>query len=865
LPLMRTLFKTHCHFGLLFLAVVALQSCATSKGPATVKAAPTTDSSVTIQIGDINVNSRPLYQESRPVFWRLSHTWLEVRPIWAKRELEGKAVLTITPNAYPQDSLTLNARNFIIHSITEGTKPLNFSYDSSMIHIRLGHSYKPGENLKISISYTAMPYLNEGSEGYSSPISRGLYFINADGRDSIIPQELWSQGETRYNSGWFPTIDDPQQKQTQEIYITVDPQFTTLSNGELTYSSFNMDGSRTDCWQMKQPTSTYLTMIAVGNWKKVKDQWHDTVPVDYFVEPAYEPYARKIFGNTPEMLDFYSNLLGVNYPWPAFRQVVARDFVAGAMENTTAVVHFEELQQDARGLLDAHYEEYICHELFHHWFGDLVTPESWANLCLSESFATLGENLWIAHKNGSDEEELHRQEQLLDYLSDADYRNSPLVDYYYKSPEELFDHVRYEKGGLILLMLRHSLGDQIFFKGLNIYLTKNAYGNAEVGDLRQAFEEASGLDLHPFFDQWFFRAGNPNLKLSYKYDPLAKNIVLLAIQTQGRDRLFSFPLEVDIYTDATHKKRYTWNISHEKDSFIIPVDDRPLTVLFDPDKVLPSRKNIYKEPRDWYNQYYCSKGYLNKYEALEGMYKQNNLQLPDSLRLNLIQSAAHDKFWKLRQLAYTDLLTSSNAPAPNSAFVSMADSAIRYDPESRVRTAALQYMAYAEGARKLDTYISKLSDSSYEVCASALRALNLNMPEKDSARLLAVAGKFEKTDWANVAIELSLIYSRYSSYSQAAFFHRMPYYVRSVQMGKMVDAYKHWLLNLQNEDIVKEENFMENLGDKIKDVWTAASYKVLLQEAATRLEKSKEKSGEYAKTIDSLRKKASSINLKAQY
>ena len=122
------------------------------------------------------------------------------------------------------------------------------------------------------------------------------------------------------------------------------------------------------------------------------------------MEKEYAPVARKIFGLTPEMIAFYSRITGVDYPWPKYAQITGRDFVAGAQENTTATLHAENAQQDARELVDGNiWEEIIAHELFHHWFGDLVTCESWSNITLNESFADYSETLWYEYKYGKDE------------------------------------------------------------------------------------------------------------------------------------------------------------------------------------------------------------------------------------------------------------------------------------------------------------------------------------------------------------------------------------------------------------------------------------------------------------------------------
>lgn len=153
---------------------------------------------------------------------------------------------------------------------------------------------------------------------------------------------------------------------------------------------------------MDQPHAPYLFMMSIGEYSIVKDTWKK-IPVNYYVEKEYEKDAKAIFGNTPEMIEFYSKTLGVDYVWPKYSQVIVRDYVSGAMENTSATVHGEFLQQHSRDLLDENNEDVISHELFHQWFGDLVTCESWSNLPLNESFATYGEYLWREYKYGRDD------------------------------------------------------------------------------------------------------------------------------------------------------------------------------------------------------------------------------------------------------------------------------------------------------------------------------------------------------------------------------------------------------------------------------------------------------------------------------
>src|SRR3569833_1890512 len=220
-------------------------------------------------------------------------------------------------------------------------------------------------------------------------------------------------------------------------------------------------------------------MMAVGDFKIYKDYYHGK-EVSYYLEPAYAPYAKQIFGNTPEMIDFYGKLLGVSYPWNKYTQIVCRDYVSGAMENPTATHHGDNVHRNGRDLLDGDPEDFICHELFHQWFGDMVTCEHWTNITLIEPFANYGEYLWFEHKYGEDRANEHLFNNINNgYFLQADNGNdADLVRYYYNSQEDVFDRISYEKGGAILHMLRNYVGDEAFFKALQLYLKQIAFKSA---------------------------------------------------------------------------------------------------------------------------------------------------------------------------------------------------------------------------------------------------------------------------------------------------------------------------------------------------------------------------------------------------
>ena len=267
---------------------------------------------------------------------------------------------------------------------------------------------------------------------------KGMYFINPKGEEKDKPTQIWTQGETESSSAWFPTIDKTNQKTTQELTVTVDNKYVTLSNGKLMSQKKNTDGTRTDYWKMDLPHAPYLFFLGVGDYAVVKDSWKGK-EVNYYVEKEYASVAKKIFGNTPEMMAFFSKITGVDYPWVKYSQITGRDYVAGAMENTTATIHQESAQQDARELVDGNnWEGTIAHELFHQWFGDYVTAESWSNLTLNESFADYSETLWDEYKYGKDAGDAENYQGMQGYLQSGS-ESKDLVRFYYADKEDMFD------------------------------------------------------------------------------------------------------------------------------------------------------------------------------------------------------------------------------------------------------------------------------------------------------------------------------------------------------------------------------------------------------------------------------------------
>ena len=530
------------------------------------------------------------YQPARDRDWDLLHTKLELSFDWKREIVHGIATLTMTPLFYPQDTIRLDATGFEVASIKVNDKTINqFQTAATQIVIPLFAPVRRGQEITVVIDYSAHPSATEDYHGNAITSDKGLFFIDAQDTIPGLPRQLWTQGETTNNNRWFPTFDQPNERMTQEIILTVDDTMMTLSNGLMISSTPLPGGLRRDHWKLDLPHAPYLAMIAVGQWDKVTDYWRGR-PVDYYVDPGFGPSARDIFANTPEMIDFFSRTLGYDFVWPKYAQVIVKQFVSGAMENTSAVVFGDFIQFDKNDLVEDGGNDYIvAHELFHHWFGDLVTCESWANLVLNEGFANYAEYLWQEYKYGKDRADMQRMNELSGYFDQALYDAHPLAHYHYEDEGAMFDAHSYNKGGLVLHMLRDLVGDEAFYASLKLYLKEHAFKAAEIDDLRQAFEEITGRDLHWFFNQWYFASGHPVLKVSHQYDATT-GLIKIDFQQQQKDQgfpaVFRLPVDIAVINQDSSIVNYKVTLDAEENHFELEGSSPPLAVIVDPRDIL---------------------------------------------------------------------------------------------------------------------------------------------------------------------------------------------------------------------------------------------------------------------------------------
>ena len=517
----------------------------------------------------------PLHERPARTYDILNYT-IRTRFDVPNRTVIGDETVRLKPLASGFSSFDLDASAMKIEDVelAEGGVALKWTQPPNKLAIALDRSYEPNETIAVRIRYRATP-------------DRGIYFIsqlrNPTGPQK--PAQIWTQGEPEENHYWFPCYDFPDDKATSEQYITTGPDEIAISNGILVDTLDNPDGSRTFHWRMDRPYSSYLVSLVVGNYVRLTDTYKD-IPVEYYTYRGTEEDARRAFAKTPEMIRVFAEKLNFDFPFSRYAQTIVANFVFGGMENITATTHAdtEILGSNSKESMLSR-ENLISHELSHSWFGDLVTCKDWSEAWLNEGFATFMEAAFREHEAGHDAYLAEmRSSAFLYFLEDAFKYRRPLVYRRYQSPIDLFDATLYKKGALVLHMLRETVGDELFWKALNHYLSENQNKVVETRDLQKAFEETTGEKLSWFFEQWVYKAGFPELRVRSHYEPRTRQLTLNVVQTQVPDAqtpaVFRLPVEIEVET-ATGKRTERILITERQQRFTFKTDGKPSRISFD--------------------------------------------------------------------------------------------------------------------------------------------------------------------------------------------------------------------------------------------------------------------------------------------
>ncbi len=613
--------------------------------------------------------------------FRTTQVRLELDLDLAGRRLTGAATLHLEARRDQLPAVTFDAVEMTIDSVAiDGVETDAFQYDGEKLHVPLPRPIARGTQTAITVRYACQP-------------RRGLYFIGPDVDHPDREPQCWTQGQDDDSRYYWPCVDTPIEKAPTEVIATAPAGTFLLSNGDLRARDALPDGRVRWHYGLDFPHPPYLVTIVCGPFVELADRAPQTgVDVFAFVPAGREADARRSFGRTPQMIDYFSTRIGVPYPHRRYSQITVPDFIFGGMENTTATTLTDLVLLDERAALDHDVEGLVSHELAHQWWGNLLTCREWSEAWLNEGFATYFEYVWREHVKGRDEADVELSSDTDAYLGEADRYLRPIVCRRYDEPIHLFDGHLYDKGGRVLHMVRHMLGEDAFWQAIRHYATRHAQKSVETRDLSRAIEDVTGRNLDPFFDRWVARAGHPDLKCSWEWDD-ERGVGRLRVDQKQTisDDLPPFRFDVTVRFEvggATHDQILT--VSEPAHVFEFRLAGRPTQVVFDPGDVILKTIKIDKPSPLWRRQLESAELGIDRISAARALADAPAPEGIEALRASL----DGDAFWGVRAAAARALGRTRRQDALSHLL------AARHQSHPRVRRAVATALGEFRGDRR---------------------------------------------------------------------------------------------------------------------------------------------------------------------
>ena len=611
--------------------------------------------------------------------------------------VKGNVTHTFSPFSSSLDAFSLDAEDMTILRARLAGKDIGFNQANDKVYLTLNKSMSWEDTAKVRLDYTANP-------------RKGTYFIKPDETYPEKPLQAWTQGEDMDNHHWVPLYDYPNDKATFEVSLTVEKKFTALSNGELISVKNNKDGTHTWHWHEHFPMVSYLISYVIGEFEKVEDSYNG-IPVNYWVYEENKHEALRSFGLTTDMMKYFGNRTGIEYPYEKYDQVIIDDFMFGGMENITLTHNTDRTMFDEFAAPDVSSDGLVAHELAHQWFGDMLTTRNWAHAWLNEGFATFFSRKYRENKFGFDEGEYIRFGEINGYFgSNKKWRRSTVQHKFYESMDVFDGHI-YAKGSLILNMLQDYIGDDAFWRFIQHYTKENQYKNVETPDLKKAIEETTGQNMDWFFKQWIYEPGFPEYNVTWKYNQRNKSVKLTVKQTQKNTNIFKMPIQIQI----DDKLKTVW-IEDKEMVYEVPSEKRPKMVIFNAGMRIPCKLTFHKSISEWILQLEKGPHILDRIAAANELSTKKGRRIVETALLN---SAKNDPFWGVRKEAVNSF---AKLKSKNYAKELMVMSE---GQDNRVRRAIWNALKNYKKDEKVSEFLQNVieTDNKYYSIADAFKAL----------------------------------------------------------------------------------------------------------------------------------------------
>jgi len=421
-------------------------------------------------------------QQTKKVDFKTVKGYVFINPI--ERKVDGNAHYEFEVFS-TIDTIRIDAKNMRFASVMINNKMVKHVNNSR--EILLFEGFIKGKN-KLSFEFSAVP-------------KQTMYFNGDFDCKNCTNQQVWTQGQGKYTSHWFPSFDDVNEKMIFNLKVAFDKKYDVISNGKLKKINDNQLQNyskkiKTWYYSMKKPMSSYLLMVAIGKFERTTQVAKSKVDLEFYYQSKDKEKVPYTYYKSKEVFDFLENEIGVAYPWKVYRQIPVEDFLYAGMENTTSTIFAQDFVVDSIGFNDRNYVNVNAHELAHQWFGDLVTATSGKHHWLQEGFATY--YALLAEKEIFGEDYFYHKL----YQSSLQLKNAANKDTIPVLNEKASSLSFYQKGAWALHVIRESIGPKAFQLAVKNYLIKYAYKNVETEDFLAEIRKVSNFDTEKFRKEW---------------------------------------------------------------------------------------------------------------------------------------------------------------------------------------------------------------------------------------------------------------------------------------------------------------------------------------------------------------------------
>ncbi len=472
-------------------------------------------------------------------------------------EIKGKALITVDfKNEVENFALDLIGKSeeygMEVTAVLEDSVEANYEFSENKIIIR--PKFNDSSTKTFMVQYHGIP-------------ERGLVIDTTKYGQRSFFGDNWPNLARH----WLPSVDHPYDKASIEFRITAPQHYDVVATGVKIEESYLNNGFKLTTYKEPAPVAMKVVTIGVTKFASKLLDMVGEIPVTAWVYPENRLDGFSDYAVSTNVMNYFVDHIGP-YAYAKLANMQAKT-QWGGLENAGTISYFENSvtgKNEVEGL--------IAHEIAHQWFGNSASEASWNHVWLSEGFATYFSILYLESVYG---DKKRKEELILDRKQVIEYYQknpAPIVDNSIKDPFKVLSTNTYQKGGWVLNMLRHKLGDEIFWKGIRKYYKTYENSNAMTEDFRKVMEEVSGKDLENFFAQWIFTKGHPELKWNWKY---RRGRLLVSIDQVQKHHIFEFPLEIGIRNGEQTKKEIV-QIDEKSKTFEIKVDSKPTEVILDP-------------------------------------------------------------------------------------------------------------------------------------------------------------------------------------------------------------------------------------------------------------------------------------------